>query len=230
MHRSRVPAFAAILPLVAGACTTFATVRSADVRPGPSVAVHASYSTPPGDVAGWFWSYDCVTRCSFATPGIDVGYTYGWRRPDSVRAVALGVGVNSFYPYVDGYMQLASGQRPYGVGVRVGLPVQSWRQHQLYARYDIPLRERTRLLVNPGILLHEGRTPNGQTSGHFVGLVQGVGLEFMGRNVSWTPAVAVVAGQAQRRDYFARLGPERRVFAMASLGFTVHRSRSTGTR
>jgi len=61
-------------------------------------------------------------------------------------------------------------------------------------------------------------------------LVQGVGLEVGGRNVSWTPAVAVVAGQAQRRDYFARVGPERSVFAMASLGFTVHRARSTGTR
>lgn len=228
----RVPVMrlvAAFLPALGG-CTTFATVRSADVRPGPSFAVHASASTAPGDVTGWFWAYDCAEQCDDPVVGADVGVTYGWQRPNGVRAAALSAGMSGVHAYVDGYVQLAAGPRPFGVGVRVGPPVTSWREHQVYARYDVPLGASTRLLLNPGVFLHEGRSPNGENPGRFIGVVQGVGLQFEGTRVSWTPAVAVVAGQSRRDSYGVRYGPERTVFATASLGFTFHRARASDER
>ena len=123
-------------------------------------------------------------------------------------------------------MQLAGGPRPFGVGARLGIPAWSWRDHQIYARYDIPIGGETRVLLNPGVFLHEGTSPNGQNSGSFLGVVQGMGLQIEGEYVSWTPAVAVVAGQSRRNRYGRRDGPVSSVFATASMGMTLHRRRA----
>lgn len=214
---------AALLPLLTG-CTSFATVRSAEIQPGPSVAIQASASTPPGDVAYWFWSYDCAQDCNYPVLGGDVGLTYGWARDEGSGAFALGVGLNGIHPYVDGYLQLGTGRRPFGVGARVG-PLWNWREHQLYGRYDVPLSGTKRLLLNPALFIHEGRAANGQVPGSFIGFVQGIGLLLEGEHVTWTPAVALVAGRAQRNSYGEQFGPERSVFGAASLGVTFHRRR-----
>ena len=223
--RMRAALLVAGFPLFLDGCTTFATVRSAGVPLGPSVGLQASMSTPPGDVASWFWAYDCAQECNHPVGGGDVGFTYGWH-PRGARAVALGVGISGVHPYLDGYIQLAEGQRPFGVGARIGPPVTSWREHQLYARYDIPVGGSTRVLLNPAIFLHEGRAPNGASPGWFLGLVQGVGLQHESENISWTPSVAVVAARAQRNSYGRQYGPEASVFATASLGVTLHRARA----
>jgi hypothetical protein len=214
---------AALLPYASG-CTSFATVRSAEARPGTSVALHASVSTPPGDVAGWFWSYDCVQACDHPVSGGDAGLTYG--RPRGGGGAAVGVGLNGLHPYVDAYVQLGAGRRPFGVGARVGPPLTSWREHQLYARYDVRLGGATRLLLNPALFLHEGRAPNGASPGTFLAFVQGVGLLFEGERVSWAPAIALVAGRAQRNGYGQQYGPVWSVFGTASLGTTFHRRRT----
>ena len=221
----------ALLPLLASACTTFGSVRSASVSPGVSFDVAASVSTPPGDAAAWFWSWDCVDVCDHPVVGGDVGATYGWR-PESGLSHAVSAGWNGEYPYVDGYLQLSSGERPFGIGVRGGLPVTSWREHQLYARYDVPLGARARLLVDPAILLHEGASPNGEVRGHFLGLVQGLGVQVEGERLSWTPAVSIVAGRAQREGYGTRRGPVWRLFGTASFGVNLHRAsrRATSTK
>jgi hypothetical protein len=218
-----VAMLAALLPAVG--CTSFATVRSAEVHPGTSAALHASASTRPGSVAGWFWADDCEQACDRAVAGGDAGITHGWPRGGGAGAVALGVGVSGVHPYVDGYVQLGAGRRPFGVGARVGPPLTGWREHQLYARYDVPLGGRARLLLNPAFFVHEGRSPNGENPGTFLALVQGVGLLLEGERVSWTPAVALVAGRARRTSYGERYGPERSVFGAASLGVTVHQRR-----
>jgi hypothetical protein len=217
-----VVAFAALLPYASG-CTSFATVRSAEVRPRTSVAFQASASTRLRDAAGWFWAYDCVQACDHAVGGGDAGLTYGW--PRGRGSAALGVGLNGLYPYVDAYLQLGAGRQPFGVGARVGPPLTSWREHQLYARYDVRLGGATRLLLNPALFLHEGRAPNGASPGTFLAFVQGVGLLFEGERVSWTPAIALVAGRAQRNGYGQQYGPEWSVFGTASLGTTFHQRR-----
>lgn len=221
---------AAVLTPLLSSCATFATVRSADVRPGPSLGAQVSVSTPPGDVAGWLWSLDCVEACSHPVVGGDLGVTYGWRLDHGPQGVALGVGVSGIDPYVDGYLQLAGGRHPLGVGTRIGAPVLGWREDQLYLRYDVPLGESTRLLLDPGVFRYEGHSPNGANTGRFRGFVQGIGVQFDGGYVSWTPAVAVIAGTAQHGGYGDRYGPERSVFGTASLGVTLHRKRPSDNR
>lgn len=213
-------------PSLTAACTSFATVRSAEVRAGPSVALQASASTRPGDVAGWFWSYDCAQACDHPVVGGDIGLTYGWPGSGGSKAFALGAGASGTHPYVDGYLQLGAGRHPFGIGARVGPPVTNWREHQLYGRYDVRVGGITRLLLNPAVFLHEGRSPNGENPGSFLGFVQGIGLLLEGERVSWTPAVALVAGRAQRTSSGQRYGPVGSVFGMASVGVTLHRSRA----
>jgi hypothetical protein len=218
--------FLAVVAPIASACTSFATLRSAEVQPGPSVALHASLSTPPGDAAGWFWSFDCAQACDHPVVGGDLGFTYGLARDGGERPVALGVGTSGTFPYLDAYVQLGAGRRPFGMGARFGLPATSWREHQLYARYDVGLGDKTRLLLNPALFLHEGRAPNGESPGSFVGFVQGVGLLFEGERMSLTPSLALVAGRAQRNSYGQAHGPVGSIFGTASLGVTFHRRRS----
>jgi hypothetical protein len=210
-----------VLVAMTTACTSFATVRSAEVHPGPSVALQASASTPPGDDAGWFWSLDCASDCNHPIVGGDAGITYGWT---GRTAFALGVGIAGIHPYIDGYVQLGTGRSPFGLGARVG-PISNWREHQLYGRYDVSLGSRSRLLLNPALFIHEGRSPSGENPGTFIGFVQGVGLLLEGERVSWTPAVAIVAGRAERTSYGTKFGPTTSVFGAASLGVTVHRRR-----
>lgn len=216
----------AFLPL-GGACTSFATVRSAEVIPGPSVAIHASASTPPGDIPGWFWAYDCADLCNHPVVGGDAGVTYGWPRGGGAGAFAVGVGFSGVFPYVDGYTQFGTGRQPFGIGARLGLPLTSWREHQLYGRYDVRMGRSARLLLNPAVFLHEGNSPNGANQGSFLAFVQGVGVLLEGERVSWTPAVALVAGRAKRTSYGQEYGPVPSIFGVASIGVTLHRARAT---
>lgn len=220
MHRKQFLLIAFVY--LSSGCTSFATVRSADVYPGLSAAVQASATTSTGDVAGWFWAFDCAGSCDHTVVGGDIGFTYGWPREEGGRPIAVGVGLSGLYPYVDGYLQLAKGTRPFGLGARLGLP-SNWREHQLYARYDVRLGENARLLLNPALFIHEGRAPNGASPGSFVGFVQGVGILFQGKRVSFTPGVALVSGVAQRNSYGQKYGPERSTFATASAAITFHR-------
>ncbi|HEX7978748.1 MAG TPA: hypothetical protein VF461_09115 [Gemmatimonadaceae bacterium] len=212
----------AAVPSLLSGCTTFATVRSAEPYVGPSVAVQGSASTPPGEIASWFWSFDCAEACRHPIVGGDLGFTYGWRPNGGPRAVALGAGISGVNPYVDGYVQLAGGPRPFGLGARLGAAPFGWRENQIYGRYDIPVNAQSRVLLNPGLFVSEGHSPNGGSSGRFLGFVQGVGLQTDSDYLSCTPSVGLVAGQAQRDRYGRVDGPESTVFAIASVGFTWH--------
>jgi len=213
---------ATAMSLLLGGCTSFANVRSAEPYVGNSVAMQFSWSAPPGDVAGWFWSVDCVDRCNHPIVATDLGVTHAWRLDNGPRAVALGAGISGVNPYVDGYVQLAGGPRPFGLGGRLGLPAFGWQEYQVYARYDIPLNRNTRVLLNPGIFVHDGASPNGANTGSFLGYVQGVGLQFDGEYGAWTPALSVVSGHARHAGYGLDSGPASSVFVTASLGLTVH--------
>ncbi len=211
-----------ILLFATSGCTSFANVRSAQIIPGPSAGIHVSASTPPGEKAGWFWSTDCGNDCDGAVPGGDLGITHGWG--EGAGAKAIGIGTSGTHPYVDGYIQLSGGRAPAGVGVRIGPPITGWREHQLYLRKDLPVGDGRVLMLNPALLLHEGRSPNRQNHGTFFGVVQGVGLLIPGEWISVTPALALVAGRAEHTSYRERHGPEWRLFGVASIGITIHRA------
>ncbi len=211
-----------------GGCTAFATVRSAEVRPGPSAIAQVSSTGRVGDVTGWFWSFDCAQGCGRAIPSLETGFAYGWRRAAAggPRGGAVGVGMSGIYPYLDGYAQLGGGRRPFGVGGRVGVPFTSWREHQLYGRVDLPVGgEGVRLLLNPALFVHEGRAPNGMNPGTFLGFVQGAGMLIPGERTSTTLALALVAGRARRVSYGPGPDSERALFATGSFSITWHRRR-----
>lgn len=117
--RGVVASFPLLGPL--SGCTTFATPRSAEVRPGNQFSVQAALGSPPGDEAAWFWSFDCATDCNHAVGGVDLNFTRGWVKEDG-RGFTFGGGLNGTQPYVEGFLQLKSGpQDPLGVGGRLGL-------------------------------------------------------------------------------------------------------------
>jgi hypothetical protein len=225
MRLRSVRSAATVMSLVLGGCTSFANVRSADPYIGSSVGMQFSWSAPPGDDASWFWSFDCANRCNHAMIAADLGVTRGWRI-DGSHAVALGAGINGVNPYVDGYVKLVGGPRPFGVGGRLGLPAFGWQEDQLYARYDIPVTRDMRVLLNPGLFFHGGASPNGANTGSFLGYVQGLGLQFDGEYGTWTPALSVVSGRAHHAGYGSDYGPTRSVFMTASVGLTVHGRRA----
>jgi hypothetical protein len=213
----------AVLP----GCTAFSSVRSAEVHPGLSLSAQASTTTPPGEEAHWFWSLDCY-RCNDPVIGLDVELTHGTRRADGSGGNEVSAGFNGLSPFVGGYVQLGKSERSaYGVGGRVGLPfVISWSTSQIYARYDRILPSGDRLLLSPAVMLHAGNSPNGENPGYFVGLVQGIGMELEGTNVSFIPAASGVLGYGNRSSYGQSEGPFATTFATASVKVIFHRRRT----
>jgi hypothetical protein len=58
-----------------------------------------------------------------------------------------------------------------------------------------------------------------------VGLAQGVGMEFEGKNVSFIPAASVVLLRGERTSYGQSDGPFTTAFATASVAVVFHRRR-----
>jgi hypothetical protein len=215
---------------LSGACASFSTVRPAVVSPGPSLIAQASLSTPAGDAASWFYSYECASECSQQIATGELGLAFG-RIPSPSgggKPFTLGVGLNGFYPYAEGYLQLGrSADRPYGVGARVSV-LGSWRQHQLYARVDRAIAPDVKLLWNPAILVHSGNSPNGANPGSIHALVNGFGLELGTGNVAFIPSISIVASRAQHSSYGREMEREQRVFATGSMGVILRRDPRSG--
>jgi hypothetical protein len=146
---------------------------------------------------------------------------------DGARGTEVSAGLNAFSPFIGAYTQLGKGERSaYGIGGRLGLPVISWSSSQIYGRYDRLLAPGQRLLLNPAIVLHRGNSPNGENPGHFLALVQGVGVELEGRNVSFIPGGSLVLLRGDRSSYGQPEGPFTTAFATASVAVVFHRKRT----
>lgn len=219
---------ALLLSLTLPGCASFGTVRSAEVRPGTSITLQGTVTSPPGDDAGWFWSYDCASRCNHPIPAADIGITFAGATPEETRRpFEFGVGVSGIvYPYLDSYVQLGQGERPYGLGARVGIPVSGWSQHQIYGRYDFKRNDGRRFLLNPALFLHTGNSPNGENPGHVLAFVQGIGFPFEGERVSFTPALSFVVGRSERRMGHLPKESSMTLFGVLSLGLTIHGKRN----
>lgn len=225
MRRPRRPLpLLCVLPVLA--CTTFSSVRSAAPPPGLGVHVQAAIASRPGDEAAWFWSFDCANQCDRTVSGAEVITTYGLRGPDASAARAtIGIGLTGFSPTVEAYWRIGgAAARPYGVGARVAI-FDRWVTYNVFGRADFAVRRDTRLLWNPGIVLHTGTSPNRSNDGTFLGLVQAVGFE--GGEGPWRvrPSVSFVLGRAEHTSDGRRSGPATRGFATASIGVGYERGR-----
>ena len=217
------------IPLLVAGCTTFGTVSSASVNEGLSGTGQVSISLPPGDDIAWFYSTDCASECNKAIVGGDGAVSFGHRGGEGGLAYALGGGINGGYPYVEGYVQLDRGTgNPWGLGLRVGIPISGWNEHQLYGRYDIPLSDGTRILLNPTVFYHTGNSPDGELPGWFLAFVQGCGWMIPGRIMDITPALSLVVAYGERTNLGTDLGSFTSVFGTASFVVTVHRPRDDG--
>lgn len=203
-------------------CTAFTAVRSAQVEPGRSLDVAVTVATPPGDAAAWFWTFDCAVGCDRTIPAVDVGFTHGHAPEGPGRPFEVGAGLSGFYPYAHGYVQLAEGPRPWGVGGRIGLSFSGWTEASLHLRRDVVLGGATRLLLTPTLFWHGGNSPNGMNPGTFVAIAQGVGLEHRLDGVSVAPSVLLVVGRVDRSSY-GRATTENTAFAV--LGLTARLGR-----
>ncbi|MGH7474970.1 MAG: hypothetical protein ACRELD_01640 [Longimicrobiales bacterium] len=207
-------------------CTTFGAVHSAEVMAGPALDLRVTVASPPGDDAGWFWSFDCASQCDRVIWSPEVSFTYGWVPAEDCYPYELGLGVAGvLYPYVHGYLQVKRGPRPFGLGARLGVPVTGWHEHLVFMRHDIPLSSRTRILLTPTFFLHTGNSPNGQNPGTFAAFVQGLGLEHTTGNVSLTPALSAVIGWTERESYGRVAASSSTVFLVTGLGIRFHRAR-----
>lgn len=211
------------LPVLA-ACTSFGTVRSAVVHPGPSVTLQASMTTPPGDEAAWFWSYDCPTDCNRSIVASEAGITMGFPARNGGPSFALGAGVSGVYPWLDGYVQLNGGDRPFGLGARLGWPSRSfrWYEHQLYGRYDIVLDSTRRIVWNPSLFYHAGHGQNGQTTGRVIALVQGVGLALERSRMTVIPSASLALARGRRTFYGDPPDRFTAVFLVLAMNVTFH--------
>jgi hypothetical protein len=218
---ARMRAAAALASASLAACSTFGAVRSAEVRPGLGATLTASASAPVGDAAGWFYSLDCVERCSDQVLGVGGEVSYGWERAIGGRPTSVAVGTSGVYPYVDGFVQLREGGAPFGAGARIGMPGPSWGEYQLYARLDVPLGRSTRLLLDPGLFMLAGSSPNGANDGSIIAFVQGAGLDFDLGGFGITPAVSLVAGHAQHSVAGRAAERGAAFFPVASIAFSV---------
>jgi hypothetical protein len=187
------------------ACTAFSSVRSAEVVPGTTFDVGITATTPPGDAAAWFWSYDCASACDGAFAAVDVAFTRGHVPEGSGRPFEIGAGLSGFYPYAHGYVQLRRGPRPLGIGGRVALSPIGWHEAALLFRHDVPLGSRARLLVVPTLFSHWGNSPNGANPGRLVAFAQGLGVAYRSGGVSLTPSALLVVGRVHRRSYGAKI-------------------------
>jgi hypothetical protein len=220
----RIPVLLATLALLSGC--TFSTVRSAEVYPGLSLSVQASTTTPPGEDVYWFSALDCY-ECNKPVTALYTELTLGSASPDGARGNEFSAGFDGLMPFIGAYRQLAKSERSaYGIGGRLGLPIVSWKSSQLYGRYDRLLAPGQRLLLNPALVLHWGNSPNGENPGHYVGIAQGVGMEFEGKSVSFIPAASVVLLRGERSCYGTCDGPFTTAFATASVAVVFHRKRS----
>jgi hypothetical protein len=208
----------ALFASMLASCASFSTVRSAVVSPGPALHAQASVSTPPGDEAAWFFTYECPSSCNRALPGVDAGLTFG-RVPDRGTPFALTIGSSGFFPYVEGYWQtVRAPRRAAGFGARIGIPASGWSSHQVFMRFNGPVTDGGTFLWNPSVLYHTGASPNGEQTGSFLGIVNGIGWEMGGPGGALTPSFSVVVGRAEHGDSFRRHGPTMRVFATGGLG------------
>jgi hypothetical protein len=203
-------------------CTTFGAPRSARVTPGFSTSFQATVTTPVGDEAGWFWSFDCVSRCDHSIVAPEIAFSWGVLESGTIPA-DLTVGLSGTYPFFDGYFQIGQGSRPWGAGARVG-STGNWHEIQLYSRHDFPAGDNETVLWNPALFIITGNSPNGANPGSFFAFVQSVGIQARSDHFTAVPGLALVLGRGSRSSYGRDIGPFNAAFVTVSIRLTWHRT------
>jgi hypothetical protein len=224
-YLSSIRWIAALGGIVSGsACTPFVAVHPAAVEPGVNISFQAALTTPPGDDAAWFWSFDCAFECNHVILAPDLGVHIATDEAFGLP-LQVGVGMAGSSGYTEIYKQMGDAPgRPWGVGGRIGIPWADWSEHRLFARFERPAGDHS-LVLNPTLYLYTGNSPNGQNPGTFVAFIQGFGLVDRRERTTVIPALAAGVGRGWRKQYGEEIGPFNTAFATASISIIVHRQR-----
>ncbi len=138
----KTKALAPLLVCLTSACMPALAARPARVAPGPSLEVREGFAvrTPSrgtcldviGDIA-----------CDFPFPSsVEAVLAVGSRVSPNGRAQSIGAGATSvggsLAPFLEYYQQRRAGDAPWGIGVRLGVPVSDWVVHALEVRGEGP--------------------------------------------------------------------------------------------
>jgi hypothetical protein len=177
-------------------CTTFATVRPAEIHPGLSFHTQATVSAPPGELPGWIWSFDCAEDCNKGIPGVELSLFHGVS--DSTRGYYLGGGlVAPINPFLEGYWRFSRNAPARGIGARIGIPVSGWSEARVFYRQDIG----SRVTSNTNFVVTTGSSPNGANTATFLALIESVGLVERSAGSVIIPALSVGVTHTVRTRY-----------------------------
>lgn len=208
-----------LLPALASASSLTST-RPAQVNTGFAFHLTGGVTSPVHGDTYWFYDLagDNSHPDSSPLPLAEAGVTLGDRR------VHLGLFARSPCPQVEVYGQLYDGKKvDVGVGARAGIPVFGWAAHQAFLRSDYQLRRNIKLLVDPGVYYHTGKSPNGETKGSLLFFTQSVGLAFTTRRVTFTPSLSLVTGSGDIKRWASGSEHHRDTFAAVSISVSFHR-------
>lgn len=212
--------FLAIALLAVTGCATFTTVRPAAVSRGFAPYAQLAVTTPPGDEVAWFYSLECSSSCNRSIGAIELGFDVG-RRIGTGSPWSWGMGFNGSFPFLEAYFQRDTTRgHAFGVGGRLGFAMDGWAQHQVYLRFDRPLDGDRVLMIDPGLIYHQGHSPNGANTGSILGLVVGFGVERPGG--FWVPTVSAGITHAGHTVAGTQYGPELRAFLAGGLLFRLN--------
>jgi hypothetical protein len=174
--------------------------RPARVSAGPSlelreaVAVRAPSRGTCLDAFGDF-------ACDYPVPlSVEAVLAFGTRVSPDGRALSVGAGAASvagtFSPFLEVYQQRRSGEAPFGIGVRVGVPTDAWAVHAVEIRGEGPARGRSRRVWTTTFAAQVGGPPD-DTRGTVLSLGHAEGVALRGRYVAIVPSLFIGIQHAQ---------------------------------
>jgi len=189
-----------LLVCLTTACMPALAARPARVAPGPSLEVRESIAlrTPSRGTC-----FDVIgdIACDFPFPSaVEAVLAVGSRVSPAGRALSLGGGITSSNgyaaPFIELYQQRRAGDDPWGLGVRVGVPVNDWTVHALEVRgegrafWELPRAWTTTLAAQTG------GSPD-RTRGTALSLAHAEGVVLRRRFVTIVPSFFIGVQHAQ---------------------------------
>lgn len=201
MAHINTKAFATLLLVcLTTACMPALAARPARVAPGPSLEVRGITAVRTPSRGTCFDIIDDVA-CDFPVPFmVEAVFAVGSRLSPNGRAQSVGAGVTSVggwqTPFLEYYQQRRAGDAPWGIGVRLGVPVHDWAVHALEVRgegrafYELPRAWTTTLAAQTG------GDPNG-TRGTALSLAHAEGVVLRRRYATIVPSLFIGIQHAQ---------------------------------
>ncbi|RMG36811.1 MAG: hypothetical protein D6732_07685 [Methanobacteriota archaeon] len=224
MKKTLFSVFCGLLISLLTGCAPFSAIGTAEVDKGFSLQIQSGVTVPPSQETYWFYDYlsDCPLCDANSIFLAQIGSRYGFK-PLSLGLFVSGDGIQA-----EIYRQLHDGGKvDYGIGGRIGLPLLiEWYSHQIFFRYDLRLKKKLKLLLNPTLYYHTGESPNGANQGSLLFLTPSIGLALESKHVTLFPNVSLIMGKGNLNR---RSEPERKfndIFFSFSLGLSFHKAKN----